>query len=187
MSFHPHSLMLWLPTCCLTQLFCYPVVLYLSWIYWVFSKNSTTLRRQPLVAFRGNASLSPQWRQVAVAAAITNWCPPQLVGVTQMLLPEEKGFQFSSLHWPVCISLLASAGSSSLILLGFGPYRLIPVVFLWEILTCTCECGINMYTPTAPSTRASAPSRRAEADCTTAAAAALSLVSLHNTDYNPEI
>lgn len=121
--------------------------------------NSTTYRRQPLVAFRGSASLRPQWRQVAVAAAISGdkltsssacRCHSDATAGGESVSVQQPAL--ASVHIPAGLDL--SAGSSSLILLGFGPYWLIPAVFLSEILTCTCECGINMYTQTALSMRA---------------------------------
>lgn len=121
--------------------------------------NSTTYRRQPLVAFRGSASLRPQRRQVAAAAAISG-DKPTSSSACRCHSDATAGGESVSVQQPALASvripagLDLSAGSSSLILLGFGPYWLIPAVFLSEILTCTCECGINMYTQTALSMRA---------------------------------
>lgn len=70
--------------------------------------------------------------------------------------------------------------------LGPGPDWL-PFLFSFSE-TSTCTFTLNIYTHThtqAGLWDAGEWGHGAEADCT--AAAALSLVSLHNTDYNPEI
>lgn len=104
--------------------------------------------------------MSPQWRQVAVAAAISGdklmsssacRCHTDATAGGESVSVQQPAL--AGVHIPAGLDL--SAGSSSLILLGFGPYWLMPVVFfLSEILTRTRECGINMYTQTAPLMRA---------------------------------